>query len=136
MSAGLIEYEKFDHPKYKYRLTKDYHHMLSGFDCESATLGPWIRLNKNYLFLKKDYAWDGATSAIDTEDFMRGSLVHDSLYQLIAHGKLPKSLKRYADKELVRICGRDGMPWFRRVWVWLAVRTFGFADGRYNPSGL
>lgn len=97
-----------------------------------------MKLDHNYLYIRKDYMWDGATGpAIDTEDFMAGSLVHDVLYQLIGHGILPKKpWKRHADNELVRVCGRAGMPWYRRTWVWLAVRAFGGADGRYQPSRL
>jgi hypothetical protein len=59
---------------------------------------------------------------------MRGSLVHDALYQLMRRepGKLPASEWRdEADSELRRICRRDGMS---RVWAWVVyqgVHRFG-----------
>jgi len=35
------------------------------------------------LCIREGYSWDGPSGpAIDTVDFMRGSLVHDALYQL------------------------------------------------------
>lgn len=138
----MIEYEELDppHPNgYKYRLTKSYHHTLTHFEPKGrGALGPWVALDHNYLFIREDYMWDGATGpAVDTESFMRASICHDALYQLIAHGILPKKpWKRHADNELVRVAKLDGMPWYRRVWVWLAVRAFGGADGRYRPSSV
>lgn len=135
-----MEFERIDPPVdgYKYRLTRSYHHTLREFETARGAIGPWVSLDSNYLFLREGYCWDGATGpAFDTKDFMRGSLVHDALYQLIAHGILPKKpWKRYADNELVRICKESGMPWWRRAWVWTAVRLFGGADGRYTGPGL
>lgn len=133
----MVEYEVLDPPikGYKYRLTVPYHHVMSEYvSGQKGSIGPWVSLHGNYLFLREGYCWDGATGpAIDTDDFMAGSLVHDALYQLIGHGIIPKKpWKRYADNELVRVCKRAGMPWFRRTWVWLAVRAFGGADGRYE----
>ena len=78
------------------------------------------------LFLKKGYAWDGATGAIDTRNFMRGSAVHDALYQLMRQGLLDADKYReIADKELRKICKEDGMSSFRAAYVYRAVRTFG-----------
>lgn len=62
------------------------------------------------------------------ESFMRGSLVHDALYQLIEDGVglLPLSDRAQADAELRRICLEDGMS--SASWAWLvykAVRMFG-----------
>ncbi len=133
-----ISYEVLDPPHQngsKYRLTKSHYHALRSYEPgASAMIGPWVNLSGNLLFLREGYCWDGATGpAIDTPDFMTGSLVHDALYQLIGHGALPKKpWKRHADNELCRICKRAGMPFPRRGWVWLAVRLFGGADGRYE----
>ena len=48
------------------------------------------RLNtKGHLIIKRSYAWDGPSGpTIDTKNFMRGSLVHDALYQLMRHEHL------------------------------------------------
>jgi len=77
------------------------------------------------LEIKKGYAWDGATCAIDTNNFMRGSLVHDAMYQLIRDGAIDKKHREYADKLLHKILLEDGMSKFRAGYVYLAVKQFG-----------
>lgn len=72
------------------------------------------------------YAWDGPSGpTIDTKNFMRGSLVHDALYQLIGEGLLPLSYREQADCELRRICLEDGMSAIRAWWVYQGVHWFG-----------
>ena len=56
---------------------------------------------------------------------MRGSLVHDALYQLIREGELGPGQRRMADGLLHEICLADGMSYLRIGWVYLAVRVFG-----------
>lgn len=87
------------------------------------------------LMIKKGYAWDGASGpAIDTKNFMRGSLVHDALYQLMRQGHLPQEWRASADDELRRICLEDGMSRIRAAWVHWAVRTF--AKRPAQPTSL
>lgn len=79
-----------------------------------------------FLSIRKGYAWDGPSGpTIDTKNFMRGSLVHDALYQLIREGLLPLSEREQADAELRRICLEDGMSGVRAWWVYQGVRIFG-----------
>lgn len=82
------------------------------------------------LLIKRGYAWDGPSGPTkDTPDFMRGSLVHDALYQLMRQRRLSKARWREAaDLELKRICLQDGMSKRRANTVFRAVRIFG------NPS--
>lgn len=81
------------------------------------------------LTVKSGYAWDGPSGpTFDTKSFMRGSLVHDALYQLMRGGYLPESCREDADQELHRICREDGMNRFRAWYVLLGVRkAAGFA---------
>lgn len=81
------------------------------------------------LVLAKGYAWDGPSGpTIDTSNFMRGSLVHDALYQLMRMKLLSDELHRKtADEELKRICIEDGMSKIRAWWVYESVRQFGGA---------
>jgi hypothetical protein len=79
------------------------------------------------LTLAAGYAWDGPSGpTIDTKNFMRGSLVHDALYQLMRDRHLDHDAYRdRADFALYVICREDGMWWLRAGWVYLGVRLFG-----------
>lgn len=79
------------------------------------------------LTLKSGYAWDGPSGpSIDTPSFMRASLVHDALYQLMRLEELDAGRWRdVADRELQRMCREDGMPRIHAWWVYHAVRLFG-----------
>ena len=79
------------------------------------------------LIISAGYAWDGPSGiTIDTKSFMRGSLFHDAVYQLLREGKLiiPDG-RKLADKLLRAICIEDGMWKIRAWWVYRAVRMFG-----------
>ena len=94
----------------------------------SAQICPWVRLDPDgRLAIRAGYSWDGASGpAIDTPNIMVASLAHDALYQLISEGHLPKRCRRAADLTLRKLCERAGMGAFRRWYVWLAVRLFGW----------
>jgi Protein of unknown function (DUF1353) len=62
---------------------------------------------------------------------MRGSLVHDALYQLMRERHLDKETHReFADRLLQAMCKEDGMTDLRAWWVYQGVRFGGdpFAD--------
>jgi hypothetical protein len=86
------------------------------------------------LTIKKGYAWDGPSGpTIDTLTFMRGSLVHDALYQLMRENKLEKNSPReQADQILQKICKEDGIWSMRAWWVFQGVRLF--ADPAADPA--
>lgn len=121
-----MKHIKYYEGKYKYQLAEDYgiqtdiippspiHHDLFHFD------------GTGFLIVRKAYAWDGPSGpTIDTSDSMRGSLVHDVLYQMIGMGALPMEYREKADYLLYDILREDGMADFR-AWAWLrAVRAFG-----------
>ena len=57
---------------------------------------------------------------------MRGSLVHDALYQLMRRGLLNyKEDREPADRILYQICREDGMSRIRAKMVYLGVHWFG-----------
>ena len=74
---------------YKYQLKSNYAVTISIKPPADITT-PYITLNaQGMLTLKDGYAWDGPSGpTIDTLTFMRGSLIHDALYQLMREGKL------------------------------------------------
>lgn len=110
--------------KYKYQLLEDYTTVIPVIGYKINT--PFINLSENgNLLIKQKYAWNGANVAFDTKTFMRGSLIHDALYQLIRLEKLPLNIRHQADLILKDICKKDGMSSFRAYYVHLAVKWFG-----------
>ena len=110
---------------YKYQLDKDYFIQLNV--CPAIDIiTKFIDWTIEGMTIKEGYAWDGPSGpTIDTKNFMRGSLVHDALYQLIRQGYLPRESRLQADLELRRICLEDGMSRIRAWWVYHAVRLGG-----------
>jgi hypothetical protein len=113
--------------QYKYQLLEKYVHE-TGLKIPKAvrTKEDWVRMDKTgRLTLKKGYAWDGPSGpTIDTRNFMRGSLVHDALYQLMREGFLRQNKRKQADALLQSICLEDGMSKVRAAYVYHAVRAF------------
>lgn len=108
---------------YRHQLTREHMRSLPGVDdCGNV----YVRVEQGFLIISQGYAWDGASGpAIDTPSIMRGSLVHDALYQLIREKHLPQSFRKRADQVFREICKEAGMGFWRRNWVYLAVRIFG-----------
>ncbi|MFC1958103.1 hypothetical protein ACFLVQ_00860 [Chloroflexota bacterium] len=95
----------------------------------------FVSLSSNGLLtIKKHYAWDGPSGpTIDTRDFMRGSLVHDALYQLMRLSALDYQVyRKRADEILKEICIEDGMCHFRALYVYQALHLF--AGGAAQPQ--
>lgn len=119
---------------FKYRLEHDYDIKLPDRFHHVGVVTPYIELFGTNLRIKKGYRWDGPSGpTIDTPSFMRGSLVHDVLYQLIREGYLSKDLRKYADRLLLKHCREDGMG---KIYSWIvfrAVRWFGASA--IDPEG-
>lgn len=79
------------------------------------------------LRIRKGYAWDGPSGpTIDTDSAMRGSLVHDALYQLMRQKLLSRTKNRArADRFYREICIKDGMMELRAELHYKALRKFG-----------
>ena len=101
-------------------------------DAAVASRHGWVKMNRSgRLTTKKGYAWDGPSGpAIDSKNFMRGSLVHDALYQLMRQRLLPQRARRRADQLLRDICRQDGMSKGRADYVYHAVRVLGGSSAR------
>lgn len=112
---------------YKYQLAEGYRGKVSVTPAEPINT-EFIKLGTDgTLVIKRGYAWDGPSGpTIDTRNFMRGSLVHDALYQLMRDAGLSKEQWRAeADLELKRMCREDGMGRLRAWWVHRGVRLGG-----------
>ena len=121
---------------YKYQLEKPY--QIEVFLSPSLSGGnDFVYLHPSgWLEIKRGYAWDGPSGpALDTLDFMRGSLVHDALYQLIRMGVLTTKYESHADDLLRELCIEDGMNPIRAWWVYKAVTMFGkyYLSSPENP---
>jgi hypothetical protein len=119
---------------YKYQLKHAYEVRIRLLPPEPIRT-EWVSLDATGLLsLKAGYAWDGPSGpTIDTQDFIRGSLVHDALYQLIREKHLaPHPHRRLADEILREHCREDGMSAARAWMVFKAVQWFG--DPAADPA--
>jgi len=122
---------------YKYQLNQDYVLTLpKAFEPAHDIETPFIRLaspnreahpeeSAPVLTVRYGYAWDGASGPTrDTKSAMRGSLVHDALYQLMRMRLLPLRLREPTDHLFWEIIREDGMNRMRAFFWWRAVRRF------------
>ena len=119
---------------YKYQLATDYT-VATGIIPPAVIITEYIHLYPDgSLFVKEGYAWDGPSGpTVDTLNFMRGSLAHDALYQLMREGQLDHdTCREAADRLLQRLCLEDGMWALRGWWVYQGVRIFG--DPAADPA--
>lgn len=116
-----IKYKK----GFKYQLTEKYTistsiRQVSRIDTRFISLD-----EEGLLIIKAGYAWDGPSGpTIDTPNSMRGSLVHDALYQLMRMNLLDQSWRGASDKEFRRICLEDGMWKIRANIFYIGVDIF------------
>lgn len=113
---------------FKYQLYEDYSVDIDEYPDEEIYCGRYLHFSETgVLTIQNGYCWDGPSGpTIDTDNFMRGSLVHDALYQIIRNECLPEDpWREIADEELQRICLEDGMSRFRAWYVYKSVRGFG-----------
>lgn len=112
---------------YKYQLVDSYTVTVNVTPSEDIRTD-FIELHTDgQLTIKQAYAWDGPSGpTFHTKSFMRGSLVHDALYQLMRQEHLSQEQWRaVADLELKRLCREDGMWKVRAWWVHKAVSVWG-----------
>lgn len=119
---------------YKYQLRDTYRTQIE-IRPSRPIKTPWVDLDcDGLLTINFGYAWDGPSGpTIDTLDSMRGSLVHDALYQLMREGYLDHDEHRpIADLILRRICLEDGM-WEIRADAWY-VMVCDFGSPAADPA--
>jgi len=111
---------------FKYQLHSDYRVKLS-FAPDKQIHTHFISFDPDgILEIRKGYASDGPSGpTFDTANFMRGSFIHDALYQLIRLGELSMSYRKLADEELHLLCLEDGMSRIRAWWIYSALKRAG-----------
>jgi len=81
--------------KYKYELMETFTESLRVSDYVQTE---FIELGDTGITIREGYCWNGASGpVIDTKSTMRGSLVHDALYQLMRMGLIGQEYKLLAD---------------------------------------
>jgi len=124
MSDFKVCYRKLKN--YKYQLMRNFEIQIDIKPSKRIELDFIILKTTGRLIIKRYYSWDGPSGpTFDTSTFMRGSLVHDALYQLMREKYLEQVHRRYADQLLKEICLEDGMSAFRAWYVHRMVRKFG-----------
>lgn len=113
---------------YKYGLLETYSAYVGILPFGPSIYTDYLELTREgVLKIRAGYHWDGPSGpAIDSKGFMRGSLVHDALYQMVRRGLLPKDRRLAIDALLKRYCIEDGMHPIRAAWVYASVRSFGW----------
>lgn len=89
----------------------------------------WITLHPDgTLILEAGYAWDGPSGpTFDTPNSMRGSAIHDALFQLMKLDLLDMKWFNESNREFLRWLKKDGMWYLRRRAWYLAVQLYGEA---------
>jgi len=126
MNGDKIKY----HDGYKYQLIEDYVIQTTILPLNGDVDNNYLSLTKDgVLTIKAKYAWDGPSGpTVDTKSTMRGSLVHDALYQLIREKYVAKETRKTADEYIRDICIEDGMNvWRAKSWYYALRKFAGFA---------
>lgn len=132
-TSGPIQYRS----GYKYQLCADWW-VQTPITGHEATVPGFINLALDgKLTIHTGYAWDGPSGpTIDTKTFMRGSLAHDALYQLMREGLISESLREDADRLLMALCVQDGMNAVRAACVYAAVRECGGPSAKRQAAHM
>lgn len=116
---------------YRYQLEADYDDVIEVRPLCKVVIEHGSLDVDGTLKILNAYAWDGPSGpTVRTKSSIRGSLVHDFLYQLMREGCLDEATWRdMADNILYRILVEDGMLRFR-AWYWRqGVKWFGGPAG-------
>ena len=114
MEPAIIRYRT----GYKYQLADDYRiriRIIPG----KAIKTEFIELDLDgNLLIRKGYAWDGPSGpTVDTRNSLRGSLVHDALYQLMRMELIDQACRQDADEIAYGIWREDGIgAWRAGLW--------------------
>ena len=133
-----VDYKKIGHPRYKYKLIRDYIATV-GYGVIEPITTPFIIISPltdttSKMYIETGYAWDGCSGpTIDGPTNMRAGLHHDPPYQLIREGHLSRFLyKHQADSEFLRVLIEDGDEYAKTFNKWL--RPFMKAAGRVQAT--
>ena len=140
-----IEYKKLPwkwRRKYKYELTQAHTMLLrdlpAGVQLKEHR-SKYIVLTKNshgewWLTVKEGYRWDGVSGPTwDTDNTMRGGLIHDVLFQLMRGRVLAQNCFEWVNRLFRNILLEDDICMFRASYYFWAVQHFAHRYAR--PKG-
>ncbi len=119
---------------FKYQSREPFKIQLEGLFVGPSINTEWISLSTSgLLHIKAGYAWDGCSGpTYDTRNTMRGSKVHDALYELIRKGHLDRDNKPRVDEIFREILLEDKVCKLRaNCFHWAVVK---FGRGATLPS--
>ncbi|MBK1876564.1 hypothetical protein [Pelagicoccus mobilis] len=121
----------------KYQIGEPYIHQLS-FDSQHELEFEHIHLSGDQLTLQSGFSWDGASGpGIDTPKVLRGTAIHDALYNLIRAGQLDiDPFKAHADSEFIKILEEDGVSKQERAIIEESVSRFGLSSTAAPDKGF
>ena len=113
-------------PRWKYRLEKTYL-VDTGIRPITTRSTAFVRLGiDGELEVRAGYSWDGPSGPTrDVPEWMRASLVHDALYQLLRESGLDQSFRLPADRLMRTHLLEDGMRPTKAAIAFYGVRWFG-----------
>lgn len=125
-----------DMPRFKLEgkkgvLVEDYVFDDTPFVGHSINVGNIVLTHHGVLYIKHGYVWDFGTGAVDTPSMVYASLGHDAMCDLNNAGLLKGTdiTQRRIDRWFLSLLKEAGMGWFRRAYVYLAVRGFQIVTG-------
>lgn len=93
---------------------------------EHPVIHPYYVIDKDTVYAKAEYAWDGATGVLrQTKNIRIPSLIHDIGCQAINNGQLPRSVRKAFDKEYYEQCRLYGVCSLRRLLHYVGIRLWG-----------
>ena len=128
----ILQYR--DISRYKYMVAEPYVHRTDILGCACST--EFITLmDDGLLVVSPGYLWDGPSGpTIDSDCGMRGSLVHDCLYELMRRSLLESTWREYADRLLRETCIEDGMSEARANIWYASVRSFAAKCAKFGTQ--
>ncbi|WP_052362069.1 hypothetical protein [Geminisphaera colitermitum] len=121
---------------FKYQLAQSARFAVPEFPRELEFHHKYFRLMKGTLSVKEGYAWDGPSGpTLDTPASIAASLCHDVFYQAIRLRLISPAHRCRADRVFLRHCLDYGLPWWRSLYYFAALRLCGGEHARPLPEG-
>ena len=120
----------------KYQITRDYATYIPVYPNRKISTDHISLDIDGFLYIKKTYGFDGPSGpTMDLwfpklyKKMLRGSLIHDALYELMRHDLLDRKVWRKEADAIFRIsCLEDGMVKIRADWCYIGVRIGGYSS--------